>query len=116
MQRPQPQQQQQRRLEEQTEGQPEDGTTEGGQAATAEQLRQEEVLPAAAGAAPSEVVEPQAGEAEGEGEKRAEVEDEAGKADRVWQQQLEHDSSAITDLFGGQLQVRSRGAGCTGPW
>ncbi|KAL4459011.1 hypothetical protein ABPG75_013876 [Micractinium tetrahymenae] len=43
------------------------------------------------------------GEQEKEGE-AAEVEDEAAKADRVWQQQLERDSSAITDLFGGQLQ------------
>lgn len=30
---------------------------------------------------------------------------EAAKADRAWQQYLERDSSPITDLFGGQLQV-----------
>lgn len=32
-------------------------------------------------------------------------EEESAKADRLWQQYLERDSSLITDLFGGQLQV-----------
>lgn len=49
------------------------------------------------------------GRSKEEGGEGAGAEDEAAKADRIWVQQLERDSSAITDLFGGQLQVG-------GPW
>lgn len=44
------------------------------------------------------------GRSKEEGGEGAGAEDEAAKADRIWVQQLERDSSAITDLFGGQLQ------------
>jgi hypothetical protein len=39
-------------------------------------------------------------------EGQAAAEDESAKADRFWRQYLERDDSPITDLFGGQLQVR----------
>ena len=52
---------------------------------------------------------PQQADEESEGEQQEQPrtpEDEAAKAERFWQKYLERDDSPISDLFGGQLQVR----------